>query len=368
MTRLLIAVHGMGSHPPKWSEAIREKLDEVAARYPSLAGSPLSQRYTFAEVRYDGIFERYVEKWQAQAAEFAKFQTEQGVKLPGLLAWLTDDTLPQDEKAAATSTFWSTLIDPILYRGFPVVRDEVRAAVMAQIVGHITSNMTSGAVDVSILAHSLGTAVLHDVLQLLASGASGGNASFTAKHWHFDRLFMVADVCKLGPPDLIDLRTDIDGYLVRPRDPNGAGGPESYYCARMFSFRHEWDPFVRWAPFNPPWGPDFLSPDPLTHVHQANTHGFTHYLDHPAVHIPIINSLVGFTAISAKEQLNAIANYPLIVSPQCSTEINELKALVQGLPAACDSLEDLAIKGVTFYLAARRAVAACKALGGDVVA
>jgi hypothetical protein len=103
-------------------------------------------------------------------------------------------------------------------------------------------------------------------------------------------------------------------------------------------------------------------------VHQANTHGFMHYLDHPAVHIPIINSLVGFTAISAQEQWNAIANYPAIVSPQCNAEIDELKALVRAFPASSDSLEDLAITGVRFFLAVRRAVATCRALGDDLFA
>ena len=47
----------MGLQPPNWADAIRDKLDEVADRYPVFAGSPLSQRYTIAEVRYDGIFE-----------------------------------------------------------------------------------------------------------------------------------------------------------------------------------------------------------------------------------------------------------------------------------------------------------------------
>ncbi|HTE44914.1 MAG TPA: hypothetical protein VK636_06695, partial [Gemmatimonadaceae bacterium] len=203
MTRLLIVVHGMGSNPPGWSDSIVQKLDSVASRYSAFStGAPFSKQCTIREVRYDGVFERHIEDMGAKAAEFKKFQDEHHVPLPKLMEWLTGPTLPSQQQ----SFFWSTLMDAILYRAFAVVRDEVRAVTMAQIVSHCTANMRSGAVQASILAHSLGTAVVHDTLQLLATKPQLGNDSFTAAAgWHFESLFMLADVCRLGPPKLIDL-------------------------------------------------------------------------------------------------------------------------------------------------------------------
>src|SRR5215207_9907339 len=113
MSRLLIVVHGMGSNPPKWSEALVQKLDAIASQYSAFKqGAAFSQRLTIAEVRYDGIFERYLEEWQAGAKDFGEFQKKQKLPLPGLMKWLTGASLPKEEE----SFFWSTLLDALLYR------------------------------------------------------------------------------------------------------------------------------------------------------------------------------------------------------------------------------------------------------------
>lgn len=375
MSKLLIAVHGMGSNPPQWSTRIRDKLDAVARRYAQFQADSAAfhTHFTFAEVRYDGVFQRFVNEWDAQADAFKQFRDANQSLLPKgawskLFKWLTDTTLPDDEKNA----FWSTLIDPVLYRAFPIVRDEVRANVMAQMVGHMTANMVDGAVQVSVLAHSLGTAVAHDVLQLLASGAAGGNGAFTAREWKFDHLFMLANVALLGPPGLIDLKPSDPGYLVIPQSAVPIGsGPETHYCTRFYSFRHEWDPFIRWAPMDPErfgadWGTDFRAPTPFMQIQSANVHGFTHYLDHPAVHIPIINAMMGFSAIGKKEERDAIAAYPLLGSPQCSALIDSLKELIDNFPDAGADLPQIAIEGSRFFAEARRAAQACKGLGGNL--
>jgi hypothetical protein len=365
MSRLLILVHGMGSNPPKWSEPLLQKLDAIAAQYSAFRqGAPFSQRCTIAEVRYDGVFERYLEEWNASATEFAKFQKKQKLPLPGLVKWLTDDTLPKDQQ----NVFWSTLLDTILYRGFPVVRDEVRAVAMSQIVGHCTANMRAGSLKVSILAHSLGTAVVHDTLQLLASGPQLGNDSFTAKKgWHFENLFMLADVARLGPPALLDLKDSAKTYLVRPRSAGTPGNPATFYCNAMYSFRHELDPFVRWNPFVPAgWGEDFISPSPLPAIHAANVHSFTHYLSNPSVHIPIINQTLGSSVISTKEALDAIGAYPALGTFACGGQIAELKQLVADIDHAGDDLEEIAIRGSRFFATVQRLAVECRELAGDL--
>jgi hypothetical protein len=369
MRRLLILVHGMGSNPPRWSDAVVRKLDALAARYSAFSGggAPFSKQCTPAEVRYDGVFERYVEEWGASAKEFEKFQRKNNLQLPRLLSWLTDATLPADQK----NVFWSTMLDPILYRGFPDVRNEVRAVAMSQIVAHCTANMRGGAIQVSILAHSLGTAVVHDTLQLLASQPQLGNDSFTAKRgWRFENLFMLADVARLGPPALRDLGDDAPDYLVRPRSAGKPGDPSSFYCNRLHSYRHLLDPFVRWAPFVPEWGEDFVSPSPLSVVHAANVHGFDHYLDNPAVHIAIINGVMGYSAITAREAFDAEAEYPHTGAAKCAAEVEQLRALVMGFPDArqAQDLEKIAMMGTEFYVTAQRLGADCKEMARDLMA
>jgi hypothetical protein len=365
MSRLLIVVHGMGSNPPKWSEALVQKLDAIASQYSAFKkGAAFSQRLTIAEVRYDGIFERYLEEWQASAKNFAEFQKKQKLPLPGLMKWLTGSSLPKEEE----SFFWSTLLDALLYRGFPVVRDEVRAVAMSQIVGHCTANMRAGDLSVSILAHSLGTAVVHDTLQLLASGPQLGNDSFTAKRgWHFENLFMLANVARLGPPALLDLKDTAKDYLVRPRSAGTPGDLSTFYCNALYSFRHELDPFVRWSPFEPTkWGEDFINPSPLPAIHAANVHGFTHYLNNPAVHIPIINKSLGSSVISKKEALDAIATYPPLGTGACGAQLTKLRQMVKKLDHDGSDLEQIAIRGSRFLATAQQLAVECKDLAGDL--
>ena len=375
MTNLLIAVHGIGAYAPQWSTRILDKLDSVARQYSAFQGEApaFRENFVFEEVMYDSVFDRLVRTWREQADAFDAFRQAKGSLLPQgswskLFDWLTDTTLPDDEKAV----FWSTLLDAVLYRGFPIVRDEVRATAMAQMVRHMTDNMGEGAVNVSILAHSLGTAVTHDVLQLLASGGAGGNRAFEAREWKFDHLFMLADVAMLGPPGLIDMKPGDAGYLVKPKSAVPVGsGPETYYCNRFHSFRHEFDPIVRWAPldparFNADWGVDFRSPAPFTQIKAANVHGFTHYLDHPSVHVPIINAMMGFSAVDSQEERDAVAAYPPLGSPQCSAAVESLKRFVRGLPESGGDMSDIAINGSRFFVEARRAADACRAIGGSL--
>ena len=358
MAKLLFVVHGMGSHPPGWSDAIRDKLDAVASRYGAFRspGARFSQRVRIEEIRYDGIFEEVVQQWARSADELAAFSTAQGRPLPKLVAWLKAP-LPPDEK----SFFWSTAIDPLLYRGFALVRDRVRSAVVAQVAGALTRNMVGGAVDASVLAHSLGTAVMHDALHELGRAPYQGNESFVAKRWQFGNLFMLADVCSLGPHALLDI--DYQNSVVRPVSARGADGG---YCKFFLNASHEWDPFVLAGPFKPKkWGKGYLPIGPLDHVRMANVHGYTHYLDHPAVHVPVINGALGDAVIGEKEWQDALAKYADIVSPECQAQIDTLKAKAQEFEHDADDLESLVIRTAEFFATAKRAAAACRGLASD---
>ena len=375
MPAILIAVHGMGSNPPGWSDGVRSMLEAKAKEHGAVAeGATLfGSALKFVEIGYDSVFNGYLSRWKDARAEFDDFIAKQSATAGSswspdpLFNWLNDRTLPAD----VTTAFWSTAMDPVLYRGAPLVRDDVRSAVAQQIFAAITSASAAAggaAVDVYILAHSLGTIAVHDVLQLAATNGLGGNASYAARQFQFKVLFMLADVARLGPPDLIDQRVDKSGYCVRPLDPRANATPlGSYYTGKMLSFRHAWDPFVRWAPliparWNADWGENFVDATPLTHVHQANVHGFTHYLDHPAVHIPIINSLLGYSAISSKEQLDAVARYPQFGSPQCSAVVARLRGLVESFPSDTSDLPSIAAYGAQFFAAVQGAANACKDL------
>src|SRR5581483_5286814 len=95
---------------------------------------------------------------------------------------------------------------------------------------------------------------------------------------------------------------------------------------------------------------------------QFNVHGATHYLDHPSVHIPILNALAGFTAISTKEQLDAVNAYPQILDTACSTQIDRLRTLVESFPKQNQDLPTIAVLGAKFFGTAKSAADLCKGI------
>ena len=104
MSNLLILVHGMGAYAPHWSNGWVAKLDAVASGYSAFkSGAPFSKRVTISEVRYDDVFEQFVDEWKGEADAFAEFQKKNSLELPTLTKWLTGPTLPGDEK----NFFWS---------------------------------------------------------------------------------------------------------------------------------------------------------------------------------------------------------------------------------------------------------------------
>jgi hypothetical protein len=356
--QLLVLVHGMGPNPDGWSADVVAALDAAAARYAAFAnGPPFSQRIHVAEIRYEDCFSDIVAQWQAQSAALAAWAQASGRPLPTVVQWL-DTVLPASD-AAAKAFFWSTAVHPLLYRAFPLVRDRVREGVMSRLV-QILAGAGAQATAVTIVAHSLGAVVMHDVLDMLGTGhtpPSVGDTSMLAPpNWTAANLFMVADPCLLGPPAVRDI--DYLGSICRPVDGAAPGD-----CQRFYEVWHACDPVAVTRPFRPTtWGHGYREIGPLGHFRQANVHAFTHYVDHPAVHVPIVNQSLGGPVIDAAEAAAARAAYPDITSPECAAEIAQLKASVQAFAGLGDDLERLSIQIAELHALALSAAERCLGL------
>ena len=361
MTQLLILVHGIGEHADDWADAPdgpKARLNKVAKRYKKFqTGAPFTDRLTVRHIAYDRCFADQRDKWLADSTKLESWAQTAGRPLPKVVDWL-QDTLPRNEKAAK-EFLWSAAIDAVLYRGFNLVRDHVRATVMSQLVGILKDVGGTESLDVTIVAHSLGTAVMHDVLDQLGNGVLPPEVadveSFRPDRWKFSNLFMMADVCLLGPSALRDI--DAFASIVRPAK---AGGSITGYCRRFFEVWHRYDPIAIAAPFRPgDWGRGYVPSGPLTQFRQANVHGYTHYLDHPLVHIPLMQYALADEVIDDDEAQAAIADYPDVVSTQCDAQIEAIKAKAKTFTALGTDLEQLAIDAAEFLALAKEANEKC---------
>src|SRR5689334_7717446 len=120
---------------------------------------------------------------------------------------------------------------------------------------------------------------------------------------------MIADPCLLVPAALLDV-----DYLDSVCRPVGGGRPGM--CQRFVEVWHACDPLAVARPFRPDdWGRNYREIGPLTHFRQANVHALGHYLDHPAVHVPLVNQALGGPVIDASEAAVARGAYPDVVAP-----------------------------------------------------
>jgi hypothetical protein len=370
MPKVLFVVHGMGDHLPGWSTELVDQLDQTLAVYPKFAaeGRPFRDRVIVEEITYDAVFDKMVEPWGRQRAALEQFARDHGLNLDDTLSALTIGQLPAD----ASDFVWETLLDAVLYRGSSLLHDNVRQSVTLQFLNawdkHLTNNPTASQVDVSILCHSQGTIVMSDVLAQIGEGRRPEFVPFSAAKQTVDTFITLANVSRLGPPDLIDIDSRIT--CVRPETAPAWKTGRNNYLRRFINVRHEFDPFCLWQRFEPKtdWGKGYVNVPGVKHVHQANTHGYLHYLANPRVHVPIFRAVLGSGAITKAEEQTAIDEFPDIKPDACATAIDALRTALSGIANGsfreARALDDLIVKGVAAYLAAKAALEACPALLG----
>ncbi len=331
---VLFVVHGMGVHEADtWLDEVKQKLDEISRRYPTFKDSGWPADVTVVPVNYDDILCNVLKQWQDGAGAVSQFASQQQIKLGGTLGWLDGIA------AEHPPFFWSHLADVVIYRFFNLYQERIRASVVRQIVQGVKDHAGWDLGRCTVLAHSLGTAVAHDALQVMATQPLGGAGPFRPPQARLDSIFMLANVSRL-------LQTDFPAYdsFVRP----GPNESKSSLCSAFFDFRHELDPCLvvrRFAPVHFQ-GRYFLHED-LFHYRQWNIHGLTHYLDHPRVHIPLLNRVMGGSAITRAQMRAAVdsASYPQFGGdfapiPALQDQLAELRALL-GQLAEDSSLEQL---------------------------
>ena len=328
MPTVLFVVHGMGRHVPGWSEEVIAKLGAVGARYPGFRArvpdGALASAITIREIVYDQCFRSYVEGWQENVGALREFvelnEVHAGhpIDVERVLHWLATDAAPDEQRF-----FWSHAVDVLLYRFFPIVADEVRATVVAQLADGLKGTNISA----WVMAHSLGTKVAHDSLHELGTDGRLGGAFLAGNGFAIDGVFTLANVGRIlgatgaGDPDPYD-------SIVHPITTPTSASRLPGYCVRFYDFRHLLDPFTLVRPFAPSgWGDDLVATVGLRHIAEDwNVHGLTHFLDHPAVHIPILNALLSRARplIPDEEAAAAIANYTAPSLPPCQGAVQQL--------------------------------------------
>lgn len=319
----LFLVHGMGRHAgTEWSDEVWNKLVECSKRYPHFQANDLADYAEAVPVGYDEFIRRALERWDDQATTFRDFALANELRQADGLDWLTGVS------ADDAGFLLSHVADVVIYRFFRHEAGRIQDVVKERIFDEVARKQGNDAnAKFSLMAHSLGTSVAHDALAELGRADRIGDRvnTFGTANFRFHSIHMLANVSRL-------LQTEPKAYesVVRP----GSASTQKRYCARMYCHRHELDPFTKPRPFEPvTWGRAFRLED-VRHYRGWNVHGWLHYLDHPRVHVPLLKSITKSTAVTPKQEREAVAAYPrfggdLENLASAKEKIAELSALAQ---------------------------------------
>tara|TARA_R110002072_G_scaffold77597_7_gene180776 strand:+ start:73 stop:1239 length:1167 start_codon:yes stop_codon:yes gene_type:complete len=324
---IIFLVPGMGTYVDDdnkpvddWHKAAKKVIARELKKYPEYTGGKdIDHFYEFVPVNYDALFERLANKWGKIANQVA----DAGLTDAGALVDFFKGGKDPD------NFFWTHFADVLLYYFSPLVRDATQATVASQIATKLNAEHQRAASQggtvrpFSIIAHSLGTSVVSDVIQAKSKflDENGyGNIWPPVAY-----LAMLANVSKLLERKVVN--NVYAGHVV-PGD----------YCNRYLSAAHKYDPFTWYRPFKPPlegtaWGdknPDptkfgyvpvqglknFTLPDSFPDnpsevdwsklVREVTPHGFEHYFANPVVHLNIFKqtlhgAVIRSTTIVAKQ-------------------------------------------------------------------
>jgi len=334
---ILFIIHGMGVHESGWEKEVTKTLSESAGRFEAFKQIPLENRIDFVPISYDDIITDVLERWKSDAGGILSFansnQFELGEGGQEALEWLAKaDT----EK----NFFWSHVSDVLIYRLSSHYRELIRSKVIKTMAERIDRGLSQyGNAFASVLAHSLGTAVMHDSIHFMGTRRWGGATNlFGPTHWRFQSIFMIANTARV-------LQSNINVYdesIVKP----GPNLDPASYCVNYLNFRHEFDPIPFPRMFKPTeWDESsYRDLSQLNHFRDWNIHGFEHYLLNPHVHIPILRMIAGRRTISRDEEKEAIEDFPQFTidsdkTPLIKEVFDQLKDIIRNISVEPSILE-----------------------------
>ncbi|HEX7053444.1 MAG TPA: hypothetical protein VF211_05845 [Burkholderiales bacterium] len=306
-------IHGMGSSSTGWSKNAKKLIEDHYDKkaYAFLADFPLSD-IKFVEINYNDIFDAYLDEAKQHAADLGSWGKLVKTKDPTM-----SGVLGRIVGIAAKEPAKSFLITHLADVAFFMATDlgwQVRARIAEQMGAALKDLKAKDSW--SIIAHSLGTRVATEVLQIGFTGApslaSFGKARF---------VMMVANTSyllqELSPYNAGDVYTNI---VYPARKAMGV-------CHRYINVSHELDPFSFIKRFDPPstWGNGEVFTQKLYHpillqakdLTSKEVHSLEHYLRHPQVHTTLFRFLVdpagrlGPTEREMKAQMDIYTNETL---------------------------------------------------------
>lgn len=313
--QLLFILHGVGTYGAGWSDDAASLLAKKWDAIPECAAlGSAAEAFEIVPLSYDSAFEEIRTRWRE---DLGKVKGALGEFNPNSNAL---DTLQSVYSVGTRDGFFDThVVDLLLYYLVPMVRERICSSIFNQIRTALLERDPTE--PWSLIAHSMGTSVAHDVLQGAITHSWGAlGQAFPSGVIRLRFLAMLSNCSGLLErkrpifpfPDPSNRNPwDVYSSRVWPGDSNDALA--DYYL----NITHALDPVAMPSPFAPKssWPgradptpaaglPAFIDV-PLKVVTNLNVHSLEHYLADPACYIPMFR-LIGGTAIVPQARADAL--------------------------------------------------------------
>jgi hypothetical protein len=296
-------VHGIGKHDADWVDeekdnntTLRKQLEDTWKLYNANGRlGDFDNELDLVSIHYDFIYSKLYNQW---AAEIGKLKTNLAA-FPGLTDKL-DPLIKIAENPADgvvnDEYFYTHILDVLWYWGNSLVQDKIIAEVADQIISDVAKHYGKTGHTFSIVAHSMGTSVVHKVIQALWTQPDYenrlGNNTSLSQALKFRILMQVSNTSYV----LSAKRDQHYQTLVKPSAIANRG-----ICRTMMNVSNRYDFISEMVPFDPPrdewldahtqWDKGYLDIE-TTRITSPNVHSICHYFENPLVHIPFFERVL----------------------------------------------------------------------------
>lgn len=326
---VLFFVHGMGVYVDKqgkpsnaWSQAAAKSFKAQYQKYAVAKRKSFDDTFEVVHINYDLEFHKLVTRWAEESAKVTGAGIPAAAPAQKLVKWLNGAN--DQEKFA-----WTHFSDVVLYKFFALMRQRVKISVANQFHAALAPNHEGAVSSWSVIAHSLGTIITHDVLHAMDSTTTNeaGISIMDPMVSSATVIAMLANVSKV-------MENDVDVYksMVVP----SSMVQNQSACFQYVSCNNKFDPFVRPVPFKPS-GPQWALAEsnqtfvdiPTENIHDTNVHSLDNYLVNPDVHITLIERMLGMGTISDAEKKKARDEFQNVSDTIVEQGVQKLLALAQ---------------------------------------
>ena len=177
---VLFIVHGIGNHESGWSKGAQKILETEFSRYMAFSNksTKLRDQLTVVEITYNDIFTSIWSRW-SQLIDRIDVPSSADAVFSRLVDQLGEPA--QSGSQLGNNRKIDYVGDAVLYYAIELVQRLVQLRVMSEISRHMTRHLQQDhRTEFGILAHSMGTAVVHDAVHKL------GSVRWTADSWADD--------------------------------------------------------------------------------------------------------------------------------------------------------------------------------------